>query len=188
LEPSLFAKVVSGDLSETRAAIIGEAGLKPEQQRDLHTLAERKGKKLNDGTLAELVAGVRASSSQQVEQFDLFGSSTVAQSNAIERAGLAAGIRSQLGRDKKLFGVVARSKAATELERGGNKIDQAASKEIADQSAQTMGVFDQLKNSSGPIAKALNAAALRVAGGEKQAAVQKELYGQIAEIIKGGKY
>jgi hypothetical protein len=188
LEPSLFAKVVNGDLSEARAAIIGEAGLKPEQQRDLHTLAERKGKKLNDGTLAELVAGVKASSSQQVEQFDLFGASAVAQSNAIERAGLAAGIRSQLGRDKKLFGVVARSKAAAELERGGNKIDRDASKAIADQSAQTMGVFDQLKNSSGPIAKALNAAALRVAGGEKQATVQKELYGQIAEIIKGGKY
>jgi phage gp29-like protein len=188
LEPTLFEKVVMGDLSEARAAIIGDAGLKPEQQRDLYKLSEKKGKKLNDGVLAELVAGVKASSTQQVEQFDLFGGSFETKTNAIERAGLAAGIRSQLGKDKRIFGLVAKSKSAQELARGNNQIDSAASKAIADDSAVAMGVFDGLKNASGPIAKALNAAALRVAGGEKQAAVQKELYSQVAEIIKGGKY
>jgi hypothetical protein len=101
---------------------------------------------------------------------------------------LAAGIRSQLGKDKRIFGLVAKSQAAKELARGNNVIDQAASKDIAQQSAQTMAVFDDLKHASGPIAKALNAAAVRVAGGEKQGAVQRELYSQIAEIIKGGKY
>jgi hypothetical protein len=188
LEPTLFTKVVNGDLAESRAAIIGEAGLKPEQQRDLYELAEKKGRKLNDGVLAELVAGVKASSSNQVEQFDLFGSTMETKTNAIERASLANAIRNQLGKDKKIFGLVSRSQAAKELARGNNVIDQAASKDIAQQSAQTMAVFDQLKNDSGPIAKALSAAALRVANGEKQLAVQKELYSSIAEIIKGGKF
>jgi phage gp29-like protein len=189
LEPGLFAKVVNGDLPEARAAIIGDAGLKPEQQKDLYELSERKGKKLTDAALNELVAGVKASSSVgTVEQFDLFGGTLETKTNAIERANLAAGIRSQLGKDKRIFGLVARSQAAKELARGNNIIDQAASKDIAQQSAQTMAVFDELKHSSGPIAKALNAAAVRVAGGEKQGAVQKELYSQIAEIIKGGKF
>jgi phage gp29-like protein len=188
LEPGLFTKVVNGDLSEARAAIIGEAGLKPEQQRDLYELSEKKGKKITDQVLSELVAGVKASSSHQVEQFDLFGGSLQTKTNAIERASLAAGIRSQLGKDKRIFGLVAKSQAAKELARGNNVIDQAASKDIAQQSAQTMAVFDDLKHASGPIAKALNAAAVRVAAGEKQGAVQRELYSQIAEIIKGGKY
>ncbi len=190
LDDSLFTKLVNGDLTEERAAILGGSGLSAVKQRDLHALAEKKsrGKALSNEVLAELVDGVKAAESGQVQQFDLFGNSTVEKSTAIERATLAANVRKQILKDKKLFGLVARSKAAKELERGNNQINQEASKAIADQAEQAGKVFDQLKNQSGAISTALNNAAKRMGSGEKQAEIQKALYAEIADIVRGGKY
>jgi len=193
LDKTIFDKVVMGDISENRAAIIGGAGLKPEQQRDLLTLADKKakGKSISDEVLQELVDDVKASSTKQGGGgglFDLLGIDDTARTTAIERANLAASIRKQLGRDKKLFGLVARNKAAQDLARAGNTINRDASKEISDNAGIALNAFDLLKNQSGPIAKSLNAAAERVANGENAAAVQKEIYSEIAKIIKEGNY
>jgi hypothetical protein len=193
LDKSLFDKVVTGDLSENRAAIIGGAGLKPEQQRDLVELADKKakGKNIADEVLQELVDGVKASSTQAASQgglFDILGVDSGVKSTAIERASLAAGIRKQLSRDKKLFGLVARNKAAQDLARAGNTINRDASKEISDNAGIALGAFDLLKNQSGPIARELSAAADRVAAGENATVVQKEIYSKIGQIIKEGNY
>lgn len=192
LEDGLFTKLVNGDISEERAAILGGSGLSPAKQRDLQELAEQKSKgrskALSNEVLAELIAGVKASEATKVAQIDLFGNSTQEKTNAIERASLAANIRKQLTKDKRLFGLVARSQAAKELARGDNQINREASKSIAEEAELAGRAFDQLKNVSGPISAALNKAAIRVGAGEKQAAVQKELYAEIAAIVKEGKY
>ena len=190
LEPTLFAKVIDGELSENRASLIGKAKLDPTQQRDLYkmTLAKSKGGKIIDEVLSELIDNVKASEVKQVSILDLFGTSTESQSNAIARATLTAGIKRQLGRDKKLFGLVAKSKAAEELTRAGNVIDREASGKVSSDADAALRVFDSLKNQSGAISSAINSHAADVANGTNQTTAQKSLYAKVADIIKSGKY
>jgi phage gp29-like protein len=190
LEPQLFNKVVEGELSESRAALLGRTGLTGAQQVDLYKLSETKTKKgkLTDDAFRELAESVKASQSSQGTLFDLFGASTVEKSNALERASLSASIKQQMSRDKKLFGLVSKTKVAQDLDRAGNQIDKEGSGKIADQASQLLGVFDQLKNTSGGISSVLNSYASQVSDGKMTPAKAKtDAYKEIAELIKTGK-
>ncbi|MGL4619162.1 MAG: phage portal protein family protein [Chroococcidiopsis sp.] len=190
LEPQLFNKVVEGELSESRAALLGKTGLTGAQQVDLYKLSETKTKKgkLTDDAFQELVDSVKASQSSQATLFDLFGASTVEKSNALERASLTASIKQQMSRDKKLFGLVSKTKVAKDLARAGNQIDTESSGKIADSASQLLGVFDQLKNQSGGVSSVLNSYASQVSDGKITPAKAKtEAYKEIAELIKSGK-
>jgi ribosomal protein L9 len=190
LEPQLFNKVIDGELSESRAALLGKTGLTGAQQVDLYKLSETKTKKgkLTDDAFQELAESVKASQSSQGTLFDLFGASTVEKSNALERASLAASVKQQMSRDKKLFGLVSKTKVAQDLARAGNQIDKEGSGKIADQATQLLGVFDQLKNSSGGISSVLNSYASQVSDGKMTPAKAKsDAYKEIAELIKTGK-
>lgn len=188
LEPSLFNKVIDGELSESRAALLGKTGLTGAQQIDLYKLSETKKGKLTDDAFQELAESVKASQSSQATLFDLFGASTVEKSNALERASLTASIKQQMSRDKKLFGLVSKTKVAKDLERAGNTIDTENSGKIADSASQLLGVFDQLKNQTGGISSVLNSYASQVSDGKITPAKAKtEAYKEIAELIKSGK-
>ncbi len=190
LEPQLFNKVIDGELSESRAALLGKTGLTGAQQVDLYKLSETKTKKgkLTDDAFQELAESVKASQSSQGTLFDLFGASSVEKSNALERASLAASIKQQMSRDKKLFGLVSKTKVAQDLARAGNQIDKEGSGKIADQASQLLGVFDQLKNTSGGISSVLNSYASQVSDGKMTPAKAKtDAYKEIAELIKTGK-
>jgi hypothetical protein len=190
LEPQLFNKVIDGELSESRAALLGKTGLTGAQQVDLYKLSETKTKKgkLTDDAFQELADSVKASQSSQGTLFDLFGASTVEKSNALERASLASSIKQQMSRDKKLFGLVSKTKVAQDLARAGNQIDKEGSGKIADQASQLLGVFDQLKNTSGGISSVLNSYASQVSDGKMTPTKAKsDAYKEIAELIKNGK-
>ena len=141
-----------------------------------------KSKNLTDGAITEMVDIAKSSQSQQVSTMSLFGEESVTKSNMIEKAKLQASITQRLSREKNLFGTVSRGRAASELARGGNTIDRAKSGEISDQANQSLKSFDQMKNLSGPMSDAINRAASRMADGESQKSVEKDLYAEITSI------
>ena len=179
LDDSLFRRVIDNDMPIERATIVGSSGLSHDQQRSLVSLVDKR-KSMTNETLKELTETVKASESKSTQQFDLFGASDIVQNNAIERAGLAAAVKQRLSRDKKLFGTVGKSSAADALTKAGNVIDAAQSKQISQEAARTLAIFDQFKNLSGPVSLALNKAADRVINGESSKKVQADLYKEIS--------
>lgn len=179
LAPHLFDKVVSGDIPSERAVLIGDRIKSHDDQSKLVDLIDRetkKGRKITNDVIRELADTVSSAPKHQETQFSLFGASESSRNLALEKAEIMADVRKRLSRDKKLFGLVSKSKAASELERGGNQIDKARSRDIADQSSQTLAIFDQLKNQSGVVSAAINRATERIANGENKKQVNDELY------------
>jgi len=189
LDDSLFRKTIDGEIPMARAAIIGGSGLQPAQQRDLMTLVDKEGKKKNltDGAISEMVDIAKSSQTHQESTMSLFGEESVTKSNMIEKAKLQAAIKQRLSREKNLFGTVSRGKAASELARGGNTIDREKSGDLSTQASQSLKTFDQMKNLSGPMSDAINHAASRMAAGESQKSVEKDLYAKITSIDVFGK-
>jgi hypothetical protein len=184
LTPRLFRRVIDGELPQERGAIIGRAGLGETQQHALVDLIDKqKGRTITNEVLKELTDTVKSSASKASGGFDLFGD-VGEQSLALHKATIQAAIKSKLSREKKLFGTVAKSKAAEDLTRGGNTIDRERSGQISAQATEGLHVFDQLKNVSGPISQRLNRAAERVDAGEPRERVIKETYDDILANIK----
>lgn len=187
LESGLFRKVIDGDLSPARASIIGGSGLSHAQQKDLYSQLDKMGRRgeVSDRTLRELVDNARTAGSRTRQGFDLFGSHEDEQSLAIHRAQVQSSIKSELSREKRLFGLVSQSKAAQELaEKGRSSIDVETTGQVSQEAAGLLAVFDTLKNRSGPVSAALNRAAERIADGEPRQKVIRDARGQIARAIE----
>ena len=186
LEPSLFNKVVSGELPQERAVTIGSSGLDHTQQRSLMDLIdqqEKRRKHVTNDTIRELSDGVKAAQTSTDTQIDLFGSSEVEKNNAVERASLQAEVKKKLSRAKNLFGTVSSSRAASELEQAGNKIDVDTSHQISKDAELALNVFDRLKNQTGPVSDAINRATERIANGEDRRKVTNDLHQEILTTI-----
>lgn len=186
LAPHLFDKVVQGDIPTERATLIGDRIHDHDAQSKLVELidkAQSKGRKITNDVVRELADTVQSAPSHTETQFNLFGAEESTQNLALEKAELTAHVRSRLSREKKLFGLVSKSKAAKDLERGGNSIDTEKSKDISEQAGQVLGVFDKLKNQSGPVSSAINQATERIANGEDPKKVKDELHEQLLTEI-----
>lgn len=190
LEDSLFRKVIDGDLPTERAVIVGGSGLDHDQQRSLFKLVDEQSKKrkITNEVLGELVDTVKASQQQTTTQFDLFGASQVVVDNALERATLQAAIKKRLGREKKLFGTVGKSTAAQQLAQAGNVIDVSSSQKVSKDASAALSVFDQLKNQSGGISRAINDAANQIEQGRDRKKVESDLYKQILGLVQSGNF
>lgn len=175
LEDSAFKRVVNGELSTNRAAIIGGSGLSHEQQRQVLKLAD-KNPKLTDGSVRNLVDAAKAAGSRKKETRDLFGSTVEEESLVVHRASLEDKIKRTLSGDKRLFGLVSKSKHAQSLaERGGSQIDTAATGGVSQEAAETLHFFDQLKHRDPRLSKILNEGAERLANGESAKSVEQEV-------------
>jgi 2'-5' RNA ligase len=186
LDIPIFNKVVAGDLRIGRGVAIGEATADPAEQKAILSLVEKRergGGKVSDGMLSELIRLVKGSEQTTESTADLFGSQEISRSLALEKADISDYIKSQLGKDKKLFGFVAKETRAQELARAGNKIDVERSKEISTGAAQAEEVYNKLSARGGPIASILDSAARRLADGEHAATVKADAYQAVrAEI------
>lgn len=183
LSDPLFARVVSGDISEQTGGAIGSSGLTPEGQAAVVKLVDRqqtKGRTLTPAQvrmLAEDVAStpeVATGGDGQTDIFGVLGDERTA-SVAVEKAVLRGWVGAALAKDKRLFGFVSKAGRAEALAKGGNIIDEAASKAIAAEAGTIGAVFDRLARSKGPVSAALNAAAARIAAGEPVHAVRSDL-------------
>jgi 2'-5' RNA ligase len=188
LDLAIFSKVVAGDVRIGRAVAIGEATDDHAEQKAILSLVERKergGAKVSDGVLSELIRLVKGSGKAEETTADLFGSQQITRSLALEKAEISDYIKSQLAKDKKLFGFVAKEGRATELARAGNKIDVEKSREISSGAAQAEEVYNKLSSRGGPISTVLDEAAARLADGDNGTAVKSDVYQRIrAEVSK----
>ncbi|MDO8673051.1 MAG: LPD38 domain-containing protein [Dehalococcoidia bacterium] len=184
LNDGLFARVYRGDMPEEWGVIIGS-------KIDDHTLQSKtvqileheanKGRNITKpfvSELADLVAGAPRSVATQTK---MFGDEVVTVSHAVEKADVQADIRSRLGHDKRLFGMAATN--AIDLERGGNVIQQEASKNISQQAAQALFKFDKAKNYVGPVRDIIDDAARRIGTGEDAAKVKAEAYEKVVQNL-----
>ena len=180
-----FRRVIDGDLAPARGAVIGHAGLSESQQDALFTMLDKRSRSqpVTDRALRETLESVKAAPTKTEKKSDLFGEDEHETSLALHRGDVAAHVKERLGNDKKLFGVVSKSKHAARLEEAGNKIDAETSGKISGEAATTLAAFDQLKNRSGPIAHILNHAAERLHGGEKRQKVHEETYHAIRKAM-----
>ena len=141
LSDNLFNRVVQGTLPEQRAVAIGGKLTDHKQQQELVDLIEKeekKGKRITNDTINELtdmVTDAPKIEQQQGGLLGMLGYSPESRSLAIEKAQLQASIKKQLTREKKLFGTVGKSRAASELKKAGNKINVEESAEISDTAA-----------------------------------------------------
>lgn len=186
LPEHLFMQVYMGSMPVERAVQIGCCGLSHAQQDSLAKMIEsqdKKGRNVTNAMVSELVDTVKASGTTQTQTLDLFGNSIDEKSLAIEVAGLQAFVKRKLGRDKKLFGSVSRSSAAKDLERAGNEINVDDSAKIAKEADIGLITFDQFKNLSSPVSKALNEGARRIVNGESRKKVEDDIYQEITKIL-----
>ena len=190
LPDHLFNAVIQGEMTTGRGAIIGGSGLDETKQGEIYKMVKAR-KNITDGTLKELVDTARQSEQTKEVTFDLFGGSETVKDNLVLRAKVTDKLKRKLSSEKRLFGMVSKSKAAADLEaKAGNKINQAESGAIAKEATQLLNIFDKLKNESGPISAAINAAVARIEKGESEAAVMRELQSSTSQAIKdmfGGK-
>lgn len=187
LDGTLFRQTIDGKIPVERAALIGGSGLDKTRQRELFKMVESRKNVTND-VLSGLIDGVKAAEVSVQEQFDLFGSSEVAVSNALERAEMQAAIKKRLSREKKLFGVVSKQRNAEDLAEAGNRINVEGSQAVSRDASQAMAVFDQLKNQSGGISNLLNEASNGIRNGGDRDKIEAKLYKDIVTMIKSGKF
>jgi hypothetical protein len=166
LAPSIFARVIQGELPVERAALIGE--LLPEHADQTSALqlldrAEAKDKALSNDAFRELVSfveGAPKKAGAADENMNLFGDVAPAdESTAIEMATLSDYIRKRLAGEKTLFSTVSKAAKSKALEAAGNNLIGERNAQIADAANQHLAVYDKLKASAGPINNALRAAA-----------------------------
>jgi hypothetical protein len=184
LPREMFDRVVQGDLSVGRGAIIGGSGLDASKQREIGKLLKVRPS-ISDGTLGEYVEALAASQRQKQQTLNLFGNSTEEVETGLARAELVNGITRKIGKERRLFSMVSGSRAAATLqEKAGNQINREASGEVASAADRLGRMFKDMKNVSGPMSMAINRAASRVTAGEKREKVQRDLYEDVVKAME----
>lgn len=187
LDEWIFKGVINKTFPYERAVVIGERLTDKDLQNEVVKAVEakeKKGKKITNDVLREVVDQVLATPTKEMVQTDLFGTTTTKKSLVFEKAALTAHIAKELARDKKIFGMVARN--AEELARvPGQEIKAEESKQISQDATKLLGVFDALKNYKGPISEIINKGAERLSEGEDAKTVKADIYNQIREALPG---
>lgn len=179
LDPSLFRKVIDGDLKVNRAVIIGEGLPEHADQKAILDLADGK---TTDGQLAEMIRMSRDTPKTTETQESLFGTQEATRSLIKEKAEVSDYIRKRLGQEKKLFETVGNEGAAAKLAESGNDIKAAENARVAERTAQVQALYDKLSTSSGPVSDELNNAAALLGSGETSRDVKERAY----KTIKSG--
>ena len=193
LADDIFHKVANtGELTEAQGSLIGRYLPDGADQRvlaDLIAEGERTGRKrITNDMIPDVAAEIQSTPKVQRTETTLFGTETTTASTWHERASLSTWVKRELTRDRMAFEVAAKN--AERLRRGNNVIDEATSAAIAQKAGQAGEIYDRLKASVGPVNTALNAAAERLAKGEKPDVVKadfyKETYKAVEEIVAHG--
>lgn len=183
LHPMLFGAVARGEMGTSTGVAIGNALSNHEDQIALVRLMEKSGKKLSAKEITELVSFVSNAAKQTQTEISLFGEEEAIQNLAVEKAQLAAYIKDRLSKDRRLFGYVAKTDRARELQRVGH-IDADKSNQIASEAAKLEDVFSQQLHYAGPVSDALNQAAREMAVGGNINEIREGLYKRVRETLR----
>lgn len=178
LSDDLWRAVIDESISIDKAAAIGGAGLDADGMANVAKVLKHRPNASVD-TVRELVAAEKASMEMGTTG-SLFGEDTAAYQ--MERAQLTRDMRRDMLKDKALFGALASNRAKAELEGAGSSVDVDANRRAAAEQDTILTVYDQLKNSSGPVADALSRGA-RALDGATTASDRQRIQRQTREEI-----
>ena len=181
LTPDLFSKVISGEMSSELGAIIGRKLENPDLQTKLVQML--KGKSLTNKVVAELADIVANAPRTTTTQATLFGDVEMTESYAVQKAKLLSEVRTAIARDKTLFAKVAHH--AERLGEVGIEIPVEEAAGLSKEAAQTLGVFDALKNKVGTIDNILNEASEKIGRGANARTETAEAVRRIKEALPG---
>ncbi len=184
LDDFIFSAVKRGDLTQDQGVAIGTKISSPDLQAQAFkaiTKATERGKPLTKGVVDEMLDAIGAAPRQTQLEQSLFGDFETERSLFNERAQVAAAVKRQLAGDKSLFGTAARKSGR--LAEGGTMVDVEQAKALQESAAEVLGVFDTLKNRTGGVSGILDAAAKKVAAGQRPDAAARETYGAIKQAV-----
>jgi hypothetical protein len=187
LPETLFEQVISGEMPVRRAAILGESlesHADMQAAADLLWKAEKRGKRLTDSEVKELVRRVQGAERKVETTINLFGEEEITQNLALEEAQISDYIRHRLAKERKLFETAGTQTAAEQLGAAGNVIKAEENRRIAEQAAQAQEVYDKLSLSAGPISDAVREGARRLAEGESEAKIREEVYARVRKAVQ----
>ena len=182
LPQDIFQDAVNGEHRLGRFVALGESGLDEPGMRGAYQVLKQRPRMTED-TFREVLdqakqqGNVVASSAQG----GLFGDEVL--NPMLQRAELSADIRSGLAKDRRLFGFATRNADALS-EAGATTIDTAAAGQRVADAQQALGLFDTLKNQSGPVGELLSQGAERIAQGENASIVAKQIQREIGDSIE----
>ena len=163
LDTRLFDMVVQGKMSQGRGIAIGRETADAATQDAVLKLieqAERRGVKVNDGTVEELARFAQTAPQRQETVASLFGDQERTTSTAIDKAMVSAYVKRQMGAEKRAFSAVSTEARAKALSADGkNQIDAEGNKAKATSAEQALEVYDKLSARRGAINDILNRAA-----------------------------
>lgn len=184
LAPDIFDQVATAQVPQGWGVAIGSMLDDAVLQREALAAVRGSGKRLTQAEVLEVARQVRDAGTEGVKQDNLFGTQEERQGLFIQRAQLAAAVKKRLASDKRLFGYVAKEGRAEALSQAGEtRIDVGAARGLAEGSARSEEIFDRLYTRSGPIADIVNAAARRIARGEKASSVVADIYPAIGDAV-----
>ena len=181
--PKLWVDVVAERMTPGRGAIIGHTFKSQSEQEALAGMLDRpevKRKRLSDSAIMELAKFIQTSGKRSSTISTLFGEEHLERSLAIEKAQISAAVKAKLLADKRLFGFVSKQSRADVLARAGNKLEVDRNKEISEDAARIVEVYDKLSGMKGEISSALNAAARDLASGHSI----NELTGKVYDTVR----
>ena len=188
LSEATWDKMVHGEIKESDAIAIGKATSDKGVQDSLLEGIQKqraKGKRLSAADVEEyarLNAGETVSETQQ----GLFGEETTSRSTAWELGRLSNRILKQLGKDKRLFNLIADTDAAKEIQaRTKSIIDTEKSGTIAAESKVAVAAYRKLSDRGGEVHELLREGARRIAEGEDESTVTADIYGRVQRAIGG---
>jgi hypothetical protein len=195
LAKPLFDLVAQGRMSVERGVLIGGANSESAQKSIYEKIKQIEGSgaiKMKNSTIKEYVDAANVAPKEKVTITDLFGTTEEEQVDIDTRMELLGDIRERLIQDKNVFGVAA--KKADILNEAGNQIDAAMNEGISKEAAQTLGVFDLLKNTSPELNKIINNAVKNIKDAKTRAEktrakndAYEAIRNEVPRIIEGGK-
>jgi hypothetical protein len=195
LAKPLFDLVAQGRMSVERGVLIGGANSESAQKSIYEKIKQIEGSgaiKMKNSTIKEYVDAANVAPKEKVTITDLFGTTEEEQVDIDTRMELLGDIRERLIQDKNVFGVAA--KKADILNEAGNQIDAAMNEGISKEAAQTLGVFDLLKNTSPELNKIINNAVKNIKDAKTRAEktrakndAYEAIRTEVPRIIEGGK-
>jgi hypothetical protein len=184
LAPDIFDAVARGETPQRFGVAIGEilGDADPAIQRQ--AFAAVRGSRLTEAEVREVARQVGAAGTEVVEEQTLFGTEGFTESLYVPRGQVAASLKRQLAKDKRLFGYITKGSRAEELASAGTTtIDVEAAQQRAEASATAEEVFDRLYTRAGPVAQAVTSAARRVLNGERVQDVVADVYPAVTAAI-----
>jgi tape measure domain-containing protein len=182
LPQELFDAVIRGDLGLDRGAILGGSGLSEDQQREALKFAGKQSKTSNR-QLQEYIDFIKHGITKESENPTILGMEKLVETDIRERVKITDGVKTALGKTKRLFAKVAEN-ADILSEQGGNIINVDENQEIAKAAEKILKAFDSIKFTSGPISKAINEGVERLKIGDNMSEIIRDILPGVTAAVE----